>query len=60
MNVDISEIKAEIHNIEYHRSHMASVFFASPFKESVIFSINGFGDFISTMIGVGKNNKIGH
>ena len=39
---------------------MASVFFASPFKESVIFSINGFGDFISTMIGVGKNNKIGH
>lgn len=57
---DISKdsITAEIHNIEHHRSHMASAFFASPFDESAILSIDGFGDFTSTMIGVGKGNKI--
>ena len=53
-----SEIKAEVHNIEHHRAHMASAFFASPFKESAILSIDGFGDFTSTMIGIGKGKKI--
>ncbi len=53
-----SDIKAEVHNIEHHRSHMASAFFASPFEESAILSIDGFGDFTSTMIGTGKGNKI--
>lgn len=52
------KIKAEIKNIEHHRSHMASAFFASPFKESAILSIDGFGDFTSTMIGTGKDKKI--
>jgi carbamoyltransferase len=53
-----TEIKAEIINVEHHRSHMASAFFASPFEESAILSIDGFGDFTSTMIGIGKGTKI--
>jgi len=57
-SIDEAEIKAEIHNIEHHRSHMASAFFASPFEESAILSIDGFGDFTSTMIGTGKGKKI--
>ncbi|MBT8196494.1 MAG: carbamoyltransferase, partial [Bacteroidia bacterium] len=44
--------------IEHHRSHLASAFFASPFEEAAVISIDGFGDFTSTMIGVGKGNKI--
>src|SRR5690606_31218062 len=52
------EIKAEVVNVEHHRAHMASAFFASPFEESAILSIDGFGDFTSTMIGVGKGAKI--
>jgi len=51
-------ITAEVKNIEHHRSHMASAFFASPFDESAILSIDGFGDFTSTMIGTGKGKKI--
>ncbi|PCH99254.1 MAG: carbamoyltransferase [Bacteroidetes bacterium] len=58
LNVEESVIKAEVHNIEHHRSHMGSAFFASPYKESAILSVDGFGDFTSTMIGVGKGNKI--
>ncbi len=58
LNIDEKEIKAEIKNIEHHRSHMASAFFASPFKEAACLSIDAFGDYSSTMIGVGKENKI--
>src|SRR5690554_1007729 len=58
LNLDPSDIKAEIKHIEHHRSHMASAFFASPFKHSAILSIDGFGDFTSTMTGIGEENKI--
>lgn len=58
LDIDKSEITSEIHNVEHHRSHMASAFFASPFEESAILSIDGFGDFTSTMIGTGVKTKI--
>jgi len=58
LGVDKNEITAEIIHIEHHRSHMASAYFASPFEESAILSIDGFGDFSSSMIGIGKGNKI--
>ena len=56
-SVSPSEIKAEFHNIEHHRSHIASSFFASKFENSAILSIDGFGDFTSTMTAIGKGNK---
>ena len=58
LGVKEDSIRAEVHNIEHHRSHMGSAFFASPFDESAILSVDGFGDFTSTMIGVGRGNKI--
>ena len=57
-NVPESEIKAELKNIEHHRSHLASTFFASPFKEAAILSIDGFGDFTSTMTATGSDTQI--
>ena len=57
-DIDENSIKAEVVNVEHHRAHMASAFFASPYKEAAILSIDGFGDFTSTMIGVGRDNKI--
>ncbi|HTN46463.1 MAG TPA: carbamoyltransferase C-terminal domain-containing protein [Flavipsychrobacter sp.] len=53
-----AEIKPKIKNVEHHRSHLASAFFASPFEESAILSIDGSGDFTTTMIAVGKGNQI--
>ncbi len=53
-----SEIKPKIRNVEHHRSHLASAFFASPFDEAAILSIDGSGDFTTTMIAVGKGNQI--
>lgn len=51
-------IKPKIHQVEHHRSHLASAFFASPFEEAAILSIDGSGDFTTTMIATGKGNHI--
>lgn len=58
LNLDASALKAEFHNVEHHLAHMASAFFVSPFQESVILSVDGSGDFVSTMWGVGRGNFI--
>ncbi|MEM8523874.1 MAG: carbamoyltransferase C-terminal domain-containing protein [Bacteroidota bacterium] len=58
LGYDASKLKAEMQYIEHHRSHMASSFFVSPFEESAILSVDGMGDFTSTMRGTGKGNKI--
>ena len=47
-----------INNIEHHRSHIASAFFASPFDEAACLSVDGSGDFTTTMTGIGKDNHI--
>ena len=56
--VEATHLKSKIRNIEHHRSHMASAFFPSPFEEAAILSIDGAGDFSTTMIGIGKGNQI--
>jgi carbamoyltransferase len=53
-----SSLKAEFHNVEHHRAHLASSFFVSPFDRAALLSIDGFGDFISTMWAVGDGNEI--
>jgi carbamoyltransferase len=50
--------RAKIHFIEHHRAHLASAFFASPFDEAAVVSIDGFGDFSSVMWGVGRGQHI--
>jgi carbamoyltransferase len=56
--IDKSVVRNKIRNIEHHRSHMASAFFPSGFDEAAILSIDGAGDFTTTMVGVGKANQI--
>ncbi len=58
LGVDASAIRAELHNVEHHRAHMASAFFVSPFQEAAILSVDGMGDFVSTMWGVGRGNRL--
>lgn len=56
--IDTDLLRKKIRHIEHHRAHLASAFFASPFKESALLSIDGSGDFSTTMIGVGRGNQI--
>ncbi|MEO1486689.1 MAG: carbamoyltransferase C-terminal domain-containing protein [Bacteroidota bacterium] len=51
-------INQKLINVEHHRAHLASTFYASPFKESAIMSIDGSGDFSTVMLAQGKGSKI--
>jgi carbamoyltransferase len=51
-------LRAQFHNVEHHRAHLASSFFVSPFERAALLSIDGFGDFISTMWAVGEGNRV--
>ena len=53
-----AEIRAKLVMVEHHRAHLASAFLVSPFEEAAAISIDGFGDFASTMTAVGKGSKI--
>jgi carbamoyltransferase len=48
---------AQLHFVEHHRAHLASAFFASPFQEAAVISIDGFGDFSSSMWATGSGNS---
>ncbi|HZU21685.1 MAG TPA: carbamoyltransferase [Terriglobales bacterium] len=50
-------LKAQFHSVEHHKAHMASAFLVSGFERAAILSIDGFGDFVSTMWGVGQGNS---
>jgi carbamoyltransferase len=52
------ELRADFHRIEHHRAHMASSFFVSPFEEAAVLSVDGFGDFVSTMWGYGHGSRL--
>ena len=43
---------------EHHLSHAASAFFPSPFKESIIITADGVGEWTTTTIAIGKENNI--
>ena len=51
-------LKAGIHTVEHHLGHLASTFLVSPFQKAAVQSIDGFGDFASTMSGVGEGNHL--
>ena len=58
LGVPRSSLHAQFHNIEHHRAHLASSFYVSPFERAALLSIDGFGDFISTMWAMGEGNSI--
>src|SRR4030095_212664 len=53
-----TRIKAQVHYVEHHRAHLASSFYVSPFDRAAVLSIDGFGDFVSTMWAVGEGNSL--
>jgi carbamoyltransferase len=43
---------------EHHQSHAASAFFASPFEEAVVLTMDGVGEWATTSVGFGSGNKL--
>ncbi|MGZ8552660.1 MAG: carbamoyltransferase family protein, partial [Chitinophagaceae bacterium] len=55
---NLKKIDAPILFPEHHLSHAASAFFASPFRTSAILVADGVGEWATTTIAFGENNKI--
>ncbi len=62
MQVDTScslaVLKKKIVQVEHHRAHLASAFYPSPFHEAAVLSIDGAGDFSTTMLGMAKGSSL--
>jgi carbamoyltransferase len=62
MQVDTScsleVLKKKIVQVEHHRAHLASAFYPSPFHEAAVLSIDGAGDFSTTMLGMAKGTSL--
>ena len=54
---NFNDIK-KINFSEHHLSHAASAFFSSPYEEAIILTLDGVGEWATTTISLGKNNKI--
>jgi carbamoyltransferase len=51
-------LKKKIVQVEHHRAHLASAFYPSPFHEAAVLSIDGAGDFSTTMLGMAKGTSL--
>jgi len=51
---DIKKIKFS----EHHYSHAASAFFPSPFKDAVVLTLDGVGEWATTTVAVGRENDL--
>jgi carbamoyltransferase len=56
--MDSAKLKAKLYHVEHHVAHLSSTFFVSPFDKAAVVSMDGFGDFVGAMWGVGRGEKI--
>jgi len=54
----LPSLKPKLHNVEHHRAHLGSAFFVAPFEDAAVLSVDGFGDFVSSMWGAGRGRSI--
>ena len=43
---------------EHHYSHAASSFYASPFEEAIVLTLDGVGEWATAAVAIGKGNKL--
>ena len=56
-DVNFNDIK-KIKFSEHHYSHAASAFFPSPFKEALILTLDGVGEWATSTLALGKSNNL--
>ena len=61
LNLKKIDKKVKINQIkfcEHHLSHAASAFFPSPFKEAIVLTADGVGEWATTTVAIGKENNL--
>ena len=56
--INSSKLNLKVHHVDHHLAHLGSSFLVSPFDKAALVSVDGFGDFVGAMWGVGVGNKI--
>ncbi|MDH4346929.1 MAG: carbamoyltransferase, partial [Thermoleophilia bacterium] len=57
VSVPADRLRTKTHFVEHHLAHIGSSFYVSPFERAAVLSIDGFGDMISAMWGVGEGGR---
>lgn len=65
-NILIKEIKKNYKNFdanrlmfgEHHFSHASSAFFASPFEEAIVLTLDGVGEWATSTVSIGRGNNL--
>jgi carbamoyltransferase len=52
------EVGGKLLFAEHHQSHAASAFFASPFEEAVVLTLDGVGEWATTSVSIGRGNTL--
>lgn len=58
LRVTADDLKAKPHFVEHHLAHIGSSFYVSPFDRAAVLSIDGFGDMVSAMWGMGEGSRL--
>ena len=53
-----SKYSGKLHYVDHHLAHAASAFFASPFADAAIVTMDGVGEWATASIGVGEGHRI--
>jgi carbamoyltransferase len=53
-----ADVTAKVTPIEHHEAHLYSAYFVSPFPDAAALSVDGFGDFCSTVTAVGQGDDL--
>ena len=54
---EMPSFRGRIVNIQHHVAHLASAYHLSGFEEAAVCSVDGFGDFVSTMTATGSGHQ---
>jgi carbamoyltransferase len=52
------KFRGKLYFADHHESHAASAFFPSPFEEAAILTLDAVGEWSTSSIGLGKDNKV--
>jgi carbamoyltransferase len=52
------EFKGQLYFTDHHESHAASAFFPSPFPQAAILTLDAVGEWSTSSVGIGKDNRI--
>ena len=58
LGVPNAALRADVHHVEHHLAHAASAFYVSPFDEAAVLTVDGFGDYASTMLAHGDGRAL--